>query len=208
MVQSLVIALLALSSLSAYAQSSSSLIADNLPGEPEPGQSRPIAGPKAPASNQDKGPIGAVVFGYIYLASETAPGGPWNFHLHGFYGIPQYNLKPWLAVFADFTQNYNTSYGAHENVQAKLGGFLFTAKAKAKISPFGFADAGAIRDSKNGTVAESPGFAVGGGATYKINKHLAVLLIPGEYVRTYAAAGDLNNFTARVGLVLPLYRSH
>ncbi len=164
----------------------------------------------APVSVQknapEKGPVGAVTFGYIYLASETAPAGPWNFHLHGFYGIPQYNVKPWLAVFADFTQSYNTSSGAHENVQSRLGGFLFTAKAKAKVSPFAFGDAGIVRDSKSGTISDSPAFAVGGGATFKINKHMSFLFIPGEYVRTYAASGDLNNFTARVGLVLPLYR--
>ena len=161
---------------------------------------------RAEAAAKEKGPVGAVTFGYLYLASQSAPGGAWDWHLHGFYGIPQYNVKPWMAVFADFTESYNLSKGAHETVQAKLGGFLFTAHAKAKISPLAFADGGAVRDSNNGTVSESPAFAVGGGATYKVNRHLSLLLIPGEYVRTYAQAGDLNNFTARIGFVLPLYR--
>ena len=170
-------------------------------------QDAPVSTPAPkPTQAPDKGPVGAVTFGYIYLASQTTPSGPWNFHLHGFYGIPQYNVKPWLAVFADFTQSYNTSHGAHENVQSRLGGFLFTAKGKAKISPFAFGDAGIVRDSKNGTIANSPAFAVGRGATFKLNKHMSFLVIPGEYVRTYAASGDLNNFTGRVGLVLPLYR--
>lgn len=154
----------------------------------------------------DKGPVAAVTFGYIYLASETAPDGPWNFHLHGFYGIPQYNILPWLALFSDFTQSYNTSRGAHENVQSRLGGFLFTAKSKAILSPFAFADAGVVRDSKSGSIATSPAFAVGGGVTLKLNKHVSFLFIPGEYVRTYAQSGNLNNFTGRFGIVLPLYK--
>ncbi len=161
---------------------------------------------KPPAIAAEKGPVGAVGLGYIYLASETAPNGPWNFHLHGFYATPQYNLRPWLALFADFTQSYNTSRNAHENVQSRLGGFLFSKKLSAAVSSFAFADAGIVRDSKGGSIATSPIFAVGGGATLKLNKHVSLLIIPGEYVRTYAQSGNLNNFTGRFGIVLPIYR--
>ena len=95
---------------------------------------------------KEKAPIAAINFGYIYIGSETAPG-TWNWHLHGFFGIPQVNVKPWLGFIGDFTQSYNTSAGAHENVQSILAGPIFTYKSKAKISPFAFADAGRIRDS-------------------------------------------------------------
>ena len=153
-----------------------------------------------------KGPVGAVTFGYIYIDSEVMPGQAWNSHLHGFFGIPQYNVKPWLSLIADFTQTYNTARNTHENVQSRLGGFLFTARSKQKISPFGFIDAGVVRDSKAGTITTSPILASGGGFTYKLNKHLSLLVVPGEYIRTFADTGSVNNFTARFGFVLPLYR--
>jgi len=159
-----------------------------------------------PKPTEAKGPVAAVTFGYIYIDSEVMPGQAWNSHLHGFYGIPQYNVKPWFSIFADFTQTYNTAHNTRENVQSRLGGTLFTARSKQKISPFGFIDAGVVRDSKAGMITTSPILATGGGFTYKVNKHLSLLLIPGEYIRTYAATGSVNNFTARFGFVLPLYR--
>lgn len=183
----------------AFPQQGDTTASAGLPSAPlsQPAQSKP----------REPGPVGALTFGYVYLASQTAPNGPWNFHLQGFFGIPQYNVKPWFSLFADFTQSYNTSRGAHENVQTRLGGFLFTAKAKARISPFAFVDAGAIRDSKSGTVTNSPGLAAGGGTTLKLTKRIGLLIIPGEYVRTYAPGGSLNNFTGRFGIVLP-FTSH
>jgi len=167
-------------------------------------QTSPQIGPHMLA--EEKGPVGAITFGYIYIDSEVVPGQAWNSHLHGFFGIPQYNVKPWFSLFADFTQTYNTAHSTHENVQSRLGGTLFTARSKQKISPFGFIDAGVVRDSKAGMITTSPILATGGGFTYKVNKHLSLLLIPGEYIRTYAATGSVNNFTARFGFVLPLYR--
>ena len=80
----------------------------------------------------EKGPVGAVTFGYIYIDSEVMPGEAWNSHLHGFFGIPQYNVKPWLAGFADFTQTYNTARNTHENVQSRLGGLLFHRTQQAE----------------------------------------------------------------------------
>jgi hypothetical protein len=109
-----------------------------------------------PKPTEEKGPVGAVTFGYIYIDSEVMPGQAWNSHLHGFFGIPQYNVKPWFSLFADFTQTYNTAHTTHENVQSRLGGTLFTARSKQKISPFGFIDAGVVRDSKAGMITTSP----------------------------------------------------
>lgn len=71
-------------------------------------------------------------------------------------------------------------------MQAKLDAFLLTAKALGKIAPFAFGAAEFIRDSNGDIVAESPAFAVGGGVTYKLNRPMSLLFIPGEYVRTYA----------------------
>ena len=56
-------------------------------------------------------------------------------------------------------------------------------------------------------VTYSPAWAAGGGVTYKLNKHLALLFVPGEYVRNYPDSGpQLNNFTARFGIVLPIMK--
>ena len=195
---------LRLTSLALLAIVTSSVLAQDVSsGTPGPHTST-LVGPPKPT--EEKGPVGAVTFGYIYIDSEVMPGQAWNSHLHGFFGIPQYNVKPWFALFADFTQNYNTAHNTHENVQSRLGGTLFTARSKQKISPFGFIDAGVVRDSKAGIITTSPILATGGGFTYKVNKHLSLLLIPGEYIRTYVATGSVNNFTARFGFVLPLYR--
>ena len=160
-----------------------------------------------PAPTKDKAPIAAINFGYIYIGSETAPG-TWNWHLHGFFGIPQVNVNHWLGFIGDFTQSYNTSAGAHENVQSILAGPIFTAKSKAKISPFAFADAGRIRDSMDGMVTNSPCYAVGGGFQFKVNKHLGLLLVPAEYIQRWPPTGanTLNSFTARFGITLPLYK--
>ena len=134
------------------------------------------------------------------------PGAPYQFHLHGFYGIPQVNIKPWFGVIGDFTKSYNTSAGAHENTDSLLCGPIFTARSSKRIGIFGFADAGKLRDSKDGMITSTPIFATGGGFTMKLNKHVGLLFVPGEYIRNYAAAGDLNNFTARFGFTIPLYR--
>jgi hypothetical protein len=155
-----------------------------------------------------KAPIGALSLGYIYIASEEAPG-TWQYHLHGFFVIPQINVNHWLSFNGDFTSSYNTSAGAHQNVQARLGGLVFTAKSSAKISPFGFADAGVVRDSNAGTVNFAPALAVGGGFAIKLTRRVGLLLIPGEYITTWPPTGPkntLNNFTARFGITLPLYR--
>jgi hypothetical protein len=153
-------------------------------------------------------PIGALSLGYIYIASEEAPG-TWQYHLHGFFAIPQINVNHWLSFNGDFTSSYNTSAGAHQNVQARLGGVVLTAKSCAKISPFGFADAGVVRDSNDGGVKSAPAFAVGGGFAMKLTNHVGLLFIPGEYIKTWPPTGPnntLNNFTARFGITLPLYR--
>jgi len=155
-----------------------------------------------------KAPIGALSLGYIYTASEEAPG-TWQYHLHGFFGIPQINVNHWLSFIGDFTSSYNTSAGAHQNVQARLGGIAFTLRSSAKISPFGFTDAGVVRDSNDGTVNFAPAFAVGGGFGIKLTKRVGLLFIPGEYIKTWpptAPDNTLNNFTARFGITLPLYR--
>ena len=81
---------------------------------------------------EPKAPIGALSFGYIYIASEEAPG-TWQYHLHGFFGIPQINVNHWLGFNGDFTESYNTSAGAHQSVQARLGGIVFTDKSGARI---------------------------------------------------------------------------
>jgi hypothetical protein len=175
---------------------------------PDTGSAKIQASRTIPTTNipDEPKPVGAITFGYIYLASETAPGGQWDWHLHGFYGIPQYNIKPWIAVFADFTQSYDTSKGSHHNRQSKLGGLLFTKTTRTRISPFGFIDGGYVRDSAVGKVTESPALGVGGGALLKVNRRVSVFLVPGEYIRTYAPNGGLNNFTSRIGITLPLYR--
>jgi hypothetical protein len=163
---------------------------------------QPVAAPES------KAPIGAVSLGYLYIASEEAPG-TWQYHLHGFFAIPQINVNHWLSFIGDFTSSYNTSAGARQNVQARLGGVVFTAKSSAKISPFGFADAGVVRDSNDGTVKSAPAFAVGGGLSMKLTKRVGLLFIPGEYIKTWPPTdpnNTLNNFTARFGITIPLYR--
>jgi hypothetical protein len=166
---------------------------------------RPVRSLESP---EPKAPIGALSLGYLYIASEEAPG-TWQYHLHGFFAIPQINVNHWLSFNGDFTSSYNTSAGAHENVQARLGGLVFTAKSSAKVSPFGFADAGVVRDSNDGTVNFAPAFAMGGGFAIKLTRRVGLLFIPGEYIKTWPPTGPnntLNNFTARFGITLPVYR--
>jgi hypothetical protein len=168
----------------------------------------PASQVQPPAATKPKAPIGAVTFGYIYIASEEFPG-TWQYHLQGFFGIPQVNINHWFGFNGDFTESYNTSAGAHQNVQARLGGMIFTAKSSAKISPFGFADAGLTRNSNDGTVNSSPTLALGGGFAIKLTKRVGLLFIPGEYLKTWPPTGPnntLNSFTARFGVTLPLYR--
>jgi hypothetical protein len=178
----------------------------------EVSQSNTMDAPARPVetleSPEPKAPIGALSLGYLYIASEEVPG-TWQYHLHGFFAIPQINVNHWFSFNGDFTSSYNTSAGAHQNVQARLGGLVFTAKSSAKISPFGFADAGVVRDSDDSTVKSAPAYAVGGGFAIKLTKRVGLLFIPGEYIKTWPPTGPnntLNNFTARFGITLPLYR--
>ena len=183
------------------AQAQDAVLTDARPST-DGGTPSPNAAPAKPPA-----PVGVLSVGYIYIASEVMPAMPWQFHLHGFYGIPQVNIKPWFGIIGDFTKSYNTSAGAHENTDSFLCGPIFTALSSKKLSVFGFADAGKLRDSKDGMITSSPIFAVGGGVTLKLNKHVGLLFVPGEYIRAYPATGtDLNNFSSRFGLTFPLYR--
>ena len=164
--------------------------------------STPASAP-APTPPKEKPPIGAVTFGYFYLAPQSAPG-TFVWHTQGFYGIGQINIRPWLAVIEDNTTSYNTGANAHENIHSYLAGPLVTAFPKKRLSVSYFADAGKVRDSKAGTITSVPVWATGGVLTYKLNKHLGLLWVPGEYVRTYQANGPLNNFTSRFGLTIPI----
>jgi hypothetical protein len=200
MLPALLIGLPALLSLPSVAQSDDGFHSNEMDAPASQGQSEDA--PKL------KGPIGAVTFGYIYIASEEFPG-TWQYHLQGFFGIPQVNINHWFGFNGDFTESYNTSAGAHQNVQARLGGVIFTAKSSARISPFGFADAGLTRNSHDGTVNSSPTLALGGGFAVKLTKRFGLLFIPGEYLKTWPPTGPnytLNSFTARFGVTLPLYR--
>ena len=38
-----------------------------------------------------KGPLGAISVGYLYLGAQ-GPSTDWTWHLHGFYGIPQFKV--------------------------------------------------------------------------------------------------------------------
>lgn len=165
--------------------------------------SSPSAQTSQPAPPREKPPIGAITFGYFYLAPQSAPG-TWVWHTQGFYGIGQINIKPWLSVIEDNTSSYNTGAGTHENIHSFLAGPQVTAFPKKKLSVSYFADAGKVRDSKAGTITSVPVWATGGVLTYKLNKHFGLLWVPGEYVRTYQANGPLNNFTSRFGFVLPI----
>jgi hypothetical protein len=185
---------------------------NDLSSDSEVSQSNGSDAPASPVQSLEapkpQAPIGALSLGYLYIASEEAPG-TWQYHLHGFFGIPQINVNHWLSFNGDFTSSYNTSAGAHENVQARLGGIVVTAKGGAKISPFGFADAGVVRDSNDGTVKSAPAFAGGGGFAIKLTRRVGLLFIPGEYIKTWPPTGPnntLNSFTARFGITLPLYR--
>ncbi len=163
----------------------------------------PAAPASRPAPPPEKPPLGSVTFGYFYLAPQSAPGS-WVWHTQGFYGIGQVNVRPWLAFIEDNTTSYNTGANVHENIHSYLAGPLVTAFPKKKLSVSYFADAGKVRDSKAGRVTSSPAWATGVVLTYKLNKHLGLLWVPGEYVRTYPANGPLNNFTSRFGLNIPI----
>jgi hypothetical protein len=55
----------------------------------------PASRVQSEAAPKPKAPIGAVTFGYIYIASEEVPG-TWQYHLQGFFGIPQINITTGL----------------------------------------------------------------------------------------------------------------
>lgn len=171
---------------------------------PDQTQAQASSMPSAPMPQGKGKVVAAVSFGYFYLRSQAASG-DWSNLSEGFYGIPQVNVNKWFGFNGDFTTSYNTGAGVHENVHAYLGGLIFTAMSEKKISPFAFVDGGDVRDSKNGRVLVSPALATGFGFNYKMTKRVGLLFIPAEYVRTYPDDGpNLNNYTARVGLVLPL----
>jgi hypothetical protein len=164
----------------------------------------PIVMDPAPGVKPDKGPIAAVSFGYFYLGAQSATGA-WSWHQQGFYGIPQVNVTPWLGFIGDFVSATNTGANQHEKIEAFLGGPIVTAWSKKKVSPFVFATGGKTRDSKAGTVTSLPALAAGGGFQFKLNKHLGLLFVPGEYVRSFSATGmDQNAFTSRFGVVIPI----
>ncbi|MBW4027442.1 hypothetical protein [Acidipila rosea] len=197
-ISALAILLLALP-VSAQMQSASSST-QSMPSAPSPRQQVTLPNPK-----HDE-PIVSTTVGFTYLQTDlTNVNGGKAGYLMGWYGIPQLNLTKHIGVLADFTNFYNWHAHAGENVHGFTGGPVYMFPMK-HMTPFVFAEGGAVRDSMQGTVNWSPAVVGGAGLNYKLTRALAFQLVPGEYVATHLSNGNWqSNFNAKAGIVLNMY---
>ena len=168
--------------------------------------SAPMATARPMAAYQEV-PFISIAVGFTYLQTDltNVPGGAGSYQM-GWYGIPELHLTKHLSVIADFT-NFN-NYHAHstENVHGFTGGPAYSLSFLG-LTPFVFAEGGAIRDSRAGRIQWNPAAVGGVGMNFKLSHALAFQVVPGEYVATQLPNGNWqSNFNAKAGFVLNTFR--
>ncbi len=177
--------------------------------------SAPMAGPvQNPKHDQ---PIVSLSAGFSYLLTDLSNDQGASKNLIGWYGMPQMNLTKHIGVLADFTSSFNehtggsaVANGLHSNTRSFAAGPVYMLPIGKKVVPFVFAEGGAVRTSTPQSVNWNPEAAGGIGFNYKVSRHWAVQVIPGEYVAedvSLPGGGDqwTNNFNAKAGIVLNLF---
>jgi hypothetical protein len=75
------------------------------------------------------------------------------------------------------------------------------------VTPFGFVEGGAVRDSKDGAVNWNPAAVGGIGFNMKLNHAVSFQVIPGEYVATKLPNGNWQgNYNSKAGFVFTSFR--
>ncbi len=177
---------------------------------PSPLQDPGAALPAAPVTHvaEEKVPLYSTSIGFTYLQTDltNVSGGPASYVL-GWYGIPQYHLSKHVSVIADFTNFWNFHAGGRENIHGFTGGPAYSLKALGKITPFVFAEGGAVRDSKQGAVNWAPAALGGLGFEYKLTQAVAFQVVPGEYVATLQPNGTwTSNYNAKAGFTFTSFK--
>ncbi len=137
----------------------------------------------APAAQEV--PIFSVAAGITYLQTDltNTPGGAGGYLL-GWYGIPEVHFTKHISGIADFTNFANYHAHATENVHGFTGGPVYALSPIFGVTPFGFVEGGAVRDSKAGVINWNPAAVGGLGFNLKLTRAIAFQVIPGEYVAT------------------------
>ena len=176
-----------------------------LQAQDAPASTARISAP-TPALNAEK-PFIDVAVGVTYLQTDlmNTPGGAASYTM-GWYGIPQLHLTKHVSVLADFPTFYNWHAGTRENIHGFVGGPSYGFSVH-HFALYTFAEGGAVRDSKAGTVSWDPAAVGGLGFNLKVNHRVGVQVVPGEYVATELPNGNWqSNYTAKVGLVFSSFR--
>ena len=145
---------------------------------------------------------GSVSAGYNFLRTPTGSGD--HADLNGWYVLPAVNLSKRFSALIDFTNFYGSSRGSDLTVHGFSFGPAYSLTNRTRIMPIVFTEAGVIRSNLAGNVTDAFAWVVGGGVEVKMNSHVNLQIIPGEYILSRANATDSNSYTMKVGLTFPL----
>lgn len=168
---------------------------DSLPSAPRPAAMEAV-------------PFISVAAGFTYLQTDltNTPGGAGGYLL-GWYGIPELHVTKHISVIADFTNFSNYHAHSTENVHGFTGGPVYSLSPIKGVTPFGFVEGGAVRDSKDGAINWDPAAVGGVGFNVKLTHAVAFQVIPGEYVATKLPNGNWqSNFNTKAGFVFTSFR--
>lgn len=165
--------------------------------------------PSAPrAVLQEAVPFISLAAGFTYLQTDLTdtPGGAGGYLL-GWYGIPELHVTKHVSVIADFTNFSNYHAHSTENVHGMTAGPVYALSPIKGVTAFGFAEGGAVRDSKDGAVNWNPAAVGGIGLNMKLNHAVSFQVIPGEYVATKLPNGNWqSNYNSKAGFVFTSFR--
>lgn len=156
------------------------------------------------AGHAQETPVVSLSFGYIYL--NAGQNGASRVSLNGWYAIPQYHLSTHWSAIAELTNFYGTTKGHSTNIHGYTFGPVYSFHALGRVTPFAFGEAGDVRTSAAGVVANNFAFVAGAGINIKIAGPVALQIIPGDYILTTPDAGVLHNYAAQAGLAIDLWR--
>ena len=144
---------------------------------------------------------GSVSVGYNFLRTPTGNGDHAN--LNGWYFLPAVNLSKRFSVLGDSTNFYGYSRGSDLTVHGFTFGPAYSLTNHTRITPIVFTEAGVVRSNLAGNVTDAFAWVIGGGLEVKMNSHVNLQIVPGEYILSRANATDNNSYTMKVGLTFP-----
>lgn len=132
-----------------------------------------------------------------------------NRTLWGWSVTPEIRLTSRFTMQADLSNSYMKSVYPGQNRLFIAGGPRYNFPLMHRVRPFVFGEGGAIKTNAQGSSVKTwiPVATVGLGLEYVVSRHLALTLVPGEYLGEKEDDGTwTHSFAARAGVTFNFYR--